>query len=336
MTEGVTASLLVIAAGLASQARSAERAWRWRVGAGIVLGAATLVRPQAVVLAPIFGLLSIGGGWRRRGAAAITVGAIAIACCLPWTARNCVRMHRCALVSVNGGWNLLIGEGSTDGGWSKIDVPPECATVWDEAGKDACFGRAAERRIAAAPGAWFWKMPAKIAMTFDYLGAAPWYLHVSSVAKVPDDAKIALAAVETIVARALLLVALARVALLEGGRRPLRIAFGVVGAVAALTLHAWIGYLLLAASLATFGKGLGRAPVVLASTAAVIVATALTHAVFFGAGRYGLVVVPFVTALAFVGSRGSVLGVAAVQAIAGSNEREESPSSKEHDPGNAR
>jgi hypothetical protein len=35
-------------------------------------------------------------------------------------------------------------------------------------------------------------------------------------------------------------------------------------------------------------------------TAAVLVATAVLHAVFFGAGRYGLVVVPFVTALAFV------------------------------------
>jgi hypothetical protein len=35
-------------------------------------------------------------------------------------------------------------------------------------------------------------------------------------------------------------------------------------------------------------------------TAAVLVATAVMHAVFFGAGRYGLVVVPFVTALAFV------------------------------------
>ena len=36
------------------------------------------------------------------------------------------------------------------------------------------------------------------------------------------------------------------------------------------------------------------------SAGAVILATALTHAVFFGSGRYGLVIVPFVTALAFV------------------------------------
>ncbi len=124
MTEGVTTSLLVIAAWLASEARTSERAWRWRAASGIVMGIATLVRPQSVVLAPLLGLLSTEAAWRGRVVAGVAVGAIAITCCLPWTARNCVRMHRCALVSVNGGWNLLIGEGSTDGGWSKIDVPP--------------------------------------------------------------------------------------------------------------------------------------------------------------------------------------------------------------------
>ena len=44
-------------------------------------------------------------------------------------------------------------------------------------------------------------------------------------------------------------------------------------------------------------------PVIVPITAAVIVTTAVTHAVFFGSGRYGLVVVPFVAALAFVRSR---------------------------------
>ena len=36
--------------------------------------------------------------------------------------------------------------------------------------------------------------------------------------------------------------------------------------------------------------------------AAVIGATAAIHAVFFGAGRYGLVVAPFVAVLAFAGA----------------------------------
>jgi hypothetical protein len=36
------------------------------------------------------------------------------------------------------------------------------------------------------------------------------------------------------------------------------------------------------------------------ATAAIVVATAMTQAVFFGSGRYGMVVVPFVAALGFV------------------------------------
>ncbi|MFX8696456.1 hypothetical protein ABTM58_20720, partial [Acinetobacter baumannii] len=73
-------------------------------------------------------------------AAAIALG-VALAVCAPWTARNCARMHRCALVSVNGGWNLLIGADlATEGGWSPIQVPDACKEVYDEAGKDACFG----------------------------------------------------------------------------------------------------------------------------------------------------------------------------------------------------
>ena len=46
---------------------------------------------------------------------------------------------------------------------------------------------------------------------------------------------------------------------------------------------------------------LARAPVVVPATAAVVLATAVVHAAFFGAGRYGLVVAPFVAALAFAG-----------------------------------
>jgi hypothetical protein len=46
-------------------------------------------------------------------------------------------------------------------------------------------------------------------------------------------------------------------------------------------------------------RSLTRAPLVLPTTAAVILATVATHAAFFGSGRYGLVVAPFVGALAF-------------------------------------
>ncbi len=158
MTEGMTAALLVIAAGHGGPgARSRTRPWPWVGGAGVAMGVATLVRPQS---------LRAGAGARRAGGSRGDGGAPreARAWRRPVTARRAglrrrrgrrataSRMHRCALVSVNGGWNLLIGAQTRTGAWEPIDVPPECATVWDEAGKDACFERARARDIAASPG----------------------------------------------------------------------------------------------------------------------------------------------------------------------------------------
>jgi len=188
MTEGVTASIVALAAFFASRARDASaledarRGHAWRFAAGVAIGIATLVRPQSIALAPALGALAFGvASWRARALGAALVTAIALVCCAPWTARNCARMDRCALVSVNGGWNLLIGVRSTSGGWAAVDpVPDECREVWSEAMKDVCFERAARAAIARDPVAWAAKAPAKLAATLDYFGAAPWYLHASN------------------------------------------------------------------------------------------------------------------------------------------------------------
>src|SRR5262249_23511001 len=139
----------------------------------------------------------------------VTALLIVIGVCLPWTARNCVRMHRCALVSVNAGWNLLIGTQTENGGWQEVDVPAECRTVWDEAEKDACFERAAKSAIARKPITWASRAPAKLRTTFDYFGAGPWYLHAANPARFSDFARVAWGIVETIVSRGLLIAALA-------------------------------------------------------------------------------------------------------------------------------
>jgi 4-amino-4-deoxy-L-arabinose transferase-like glycosyltransferase len=311
MTEGVTAGLVVIAAALAAGVRArslgdAERRrlrWGWLVAAGLVLGVATLVRPQCVALAPALGALALapGAGVKARLAGAALVASLTIATCLPWTARNCVRMQRCALVSVNGGWNLLIGAQTTTGAWAEVDVPPECRTVWDEAAKDTCFERAGRRAIAAAPGAWLAAMPRKLGVTFDYFGAAPLYLHQSNAAAFREVDKLALGAVETLVSRLLLLGALLATARLAGPRGRLRAAVAVVAAAFALSLHAWPAYLALPVLVALLGRRrVAEVPLVVPWAAVVVAVTALAHAAFFGAGRYGLVTVPLVTALAFV------------------------------------
>jgi 4-amino-4-deoxy-L-arabinose transferase-like glycosyltransferase len=304
MTEGVTASILVVAGALANAARKAQRSSRWIASAGIAMGAATLVRPQSLILAPILGALAAaaGAGARVRVARAFAVTAVALACLAPWTARNCARMHSCALVSVNGGWNLLIGAQTDRGGWEPVGVPPECATVWDEAAKDACFGRAAKRRIASRPVDWLARVPAKLAVTFDYFGAAPWYLHASNPEAFGEGAKRALGSVETIVCRLLLLVALVTGGRWRGRRPVARKVVALVGAAGAVTLHGWIGYVAIAACVAMAGRrAAAAAPMVLPAAAAIIGATAAVHSVFFGAGRYGLIVVPFVTMVAFLG-----------------------------------
>jgi hypothetical protein len=316
MTEGVTASLLVIALALAGGAREGS-SWRVRamLAAGAVMGVATLVRPQSLLLAPVFGALaghrgeSETGGidrtrWRGAALGAALVTAMALACVVPWTARNCVRMHRCALVSLNGGWNLLIGATTPDGGWQPLSVPSECATVWDEAAKDVCFRHAAIGVIARAPFAWVLRAPSKIAMTLDTLGATPWYLHESNAAAFDEHAQLALGAAEAIASRLFLLGALVTVGRLRGAWPLLRKVAAVLGAAAALTLHGWLGYVVVALGVGLTGpRAMGRAPAMVVATAAVILATVLVHAVFFGSGRYGLVVAPFIAGFAFVRPR---------------------------------
>jgi hypothetical protein len=267
------------------------------------MGLATLVRPQCLALAPVFGALAVNAraGWRSRVARAAATSAIALACVAPWTVRNCVHMHRCALVSVNGGWNLLIGATSTTGSWQPIEVPAGCATVWDEAAKDTCFEQAARRDIARDPAAWLLRAPAKLAATFDYFGAAPWYLHASNPVSFVDGAKTALGAAETVWCRVMLLMALGACARLEGARRLVWVRRLVLlaGAVGAVTVHGWIGYVAIAVAVPLIGwRALARGPVIVPCAAAVIAATACVHAAFFGGGRYGLVAAPFVAILA--------------------------------------
>jgi 4-amino-4-deoxy-L-arabinose transferase-like glycosyltransferase len=326
MTEGVTSAVLVIAASLAAAAKdpgggrdpaSAQtndrEGWPWRAALGVALGGATLIRPQSLLMAPLFGALSARGRKGRVVAAAATT-LLALASCAPWTIRNCVRMQRCALVSVNGGWNLLIGVESTTGAWSEVKVPEPCKTVWAEAQKDDCFGRAARDAIRNEPGRWFLQVPKKLAATFDYIGASPWYMHASNAEAFDERAKILHGAVETLCTRTLLLLSLLAAAQLDGERRRARWALAGTGAAFAVTLHAWVGYVTLALTLALLGRrGLARSPVLVSSTLVVVLATAATHAVFFGAGRYGLVVLPFVGALGAAGAFGLGAGPPALR-----------------------
>ncbi|NUO49567.1 MAG: hypothetical protein HOV80_11990, partial [Polyangiaceae bacterium] len=301
----VTASLLAIALYLVGRAVVSPRPYV-AIAFGLAVAAATYVRPQNILFAPLLPLASVlhGGPVRPRLRRAALVAAIATTTCLaaiaPWTLRNCDKMGMCALVSVNGGWNLHIGTNQNAGGtWAPIEVPVACRTVWDEAAKDACFGREAKSEIATHPGAWLALVPKKLWVTFEYFGAGPWYLHAANPQAFQQSVKMGFAAAEIVFHR--LLIAAAIGALLRRlaevvapGRSGLyRWGPWALGAVCAAS--AAVGTLLsgILAALVAFSprlrKNVGPA-VPLAAT--VILATAAVHAVYFGAGRYGLVVIP--------------------------------------------
>jgi hypothetical protein len=296
MTEGVTAALVAVAAWMA-----ARRSRAGIVLVGLVLGVATLVRPQSLVLAPCFGWIAVDAkafGWARARAAAAAT-AVALVACAPWTIRNCVRMHACGL-SFNAGWNLLIGAGDkATGAWAPVDVPDACRTVWDEAEKDACFGREAKRIIASAPGRWLGLVPARLAATFDYAGAPGFYLHESNPDAFDETAKVRLGVVEIAYERIAYLGALVAAALASGPRRTWRMAVAAASALFLFVMHAYVAVLGLVLTLALRGKRLVEGPTLGSATFFALIATAAVHSVFFGSGRYSMVVFPLVTALAF-------------------------------------
>jgi hypothetical protein len=317
MTEGVTASLLALAVWAVAWSRDAATRggarWAPLLVLGAVLGAATLVRPQVLLMAPAFGALAWAPfGARRAAMAAGAATVVALAVCAPWTTRNCTRLGRCALVSVNGGWNLLIGaHPDSTGSWSPVQVPEACREVWGEADKDACFSREAQRLIAGDPLRWVARAPRKLAATFDYCGAAGWYLHAAAPERFGERAKVILGAVETLVQRAMLLAALLWAGLMErrrlaggppaSGRHLAMLLLLAIGGVATLTLHAWIGYLALAVVALARGRSLWTGPVLPAAAVVTLALTLVTHAVFFGAGRYSLVVFPLLAGVAATG-----------------------------------
>nr|UXE44727.1 hypothetical protein Hi04_10k_c3120_00029 [uncultured bacterium] len=300
MTEAVAGELLVIAAALATAPRPGVAARV--VGAGVVVGIATLVRPEIVLLAPCVGALALFRAPRPRPWLAASAGALAVALvvCTPWTLRNCARLDRCAFVSANSGQNLLIGTSPLGrGGWVSLDalgVPPECRTEFGEGGKDRCFGRAALTRIAEHPLAWLALVPRKLGMTFDYGTAAAYYLSKSNPDVVGPRTTLALGAVELVAQRVVLGLGLWALARAPGPHARARRRLLPLGIVLCLLPFAWLAFLTLVALAALLGKSLFARPAAFLAVAAVL-ATGLTHALFFGAGRYALVCLPALAVL---------------------------------------
>jgi hypothetical protein len=316
MTEGIAGALLAVAAwlalpepagaapalagggGVAARSGLSPGALGRPVAAGLVLGVAVLVRPQVVLALPALALVCSGPRLRGFVLALGLVGITAAGVCAPWIARNCERMKACTL-SANAGWNLYIGaaEGAT-GSWVSVEalgIPPACRTVWDEAEKDRCFGREAVGVILRDPLRWASLVPAKLSVTFDYAGAAGWYLMASNHEAFGEEEKVVLGVVETLWQRLVVLAAILAVAR-GGATRQARVA---LASPALLLLSPWAfaAHLGLLAGMAASWRRTLSSPAALVA-AGVLLSTIVSHAVFFGAGRYSLVCFPALSALA--------------------------------------
>lgn len=303
MTEGVTSALVAMPFALAVLVRrqtTMARCGSLGILAGLTLGGVVLVRPQSLLLVPVVAWVASQSLGRLRSTVVVAlVGVGALLAVVPWTLRNERALGRAVMVSANGGWNLLIGtDPAAKGGWRALEVPEECRTVWEEAEKDACFGAVARRRIAANSWAWLMLVPSKLATTFDLGGSGPSYLSRSRPDLVPRWLVLGVGGAETVFERVALGAGLLGMGWAEGSRRRMRQVAGGVGSVFLLTPYAWVGYVALVGTIGLLGrKTLEREPL-LGIAGGVLAATVVTHAVFFGAGRYGLVVYPWVAALA--------------------------------------
>ena len=317
MTEAAAAAVLVLLASYALLLRDGARAWPWRLPLGLVGGLLVLIRPQLLPMLPLLGAVAVAVPSRSsslcalglRLAAAVQVLLVALACCAPWTLRNCAKMDGCVFVSANGGWNLLIGtlpEGrGTFAPIAGSTVPPACREVFGEAGKDRCFGQAGAERIRSAPGAWLALAPLKLGQLFNHGAVAAGYLQGSNPGLVSDSTRSVIATIETLYSRLLLLGAC--VGLLRAATGWLGRGFALLATGFTLSPWGYVAQLGLLAALLAGRPGPGRRPLLLLA-AGLLGMCVVTHIVFFGAPRYALIWSPWLSWLLVLPRQGGLEG----------------------------
>jgi 4-amino-4-deoxy-L-arabinose transferase-like glycosyltransferase len=152
------------------------------IATGLLLGAGGLVRPPALLVAPVIAVCATHRCDVRALVRAVGIIGIASASVVaPWTIRNCRSLDGCALVSVNGGSNLFIGtDPSARGGYRDLRRGEGCDGVRGEVAKDRCYMALATMRIRNAPGAWLALAPAKIEQLLGHETSPVSYLRAAT------------------------------------------------------------------------------------------------------------------------------------------------------------
>jgi 4-amino-4-deoxy-L-arabinose transferase-like glycosyltransferase len=190
MTELLSAAILLTTIEFALRYYDSGGRLRYAVVCGLLLGYGGLVRPPALLIAPIIAWVMTPSPSQKTGhlprllARAKSMLVVGLACCavvLPWTARNCRQLDGCALVSLNGGSNLWIGaDPDAHGTYRDLRIGEACLRVRGEVSKDRCFGRLAIERIKSAPFRWISLAPLKLAHLLGYESSPVSYLRAAT------------------------------------------------------------------------------------------------------------------------------------------------------------
>jgi 4-amino-4-deoxy-L-arabinose transferase-like glycosyltransferase len=288
MTELVSAALLCLAMMSAIRYSDTGR-WRWAIVTGLLLGYGGLVRPPALLIAPVVAVLAAPRSQPRLVAtirALVLVGIASCAVVLPWTARNCRQLDGCALVSLNGGSNLWIGaDPAAMGTYRDLRIGEACLRVRGEVAKDRCFGRLAMDRIKEHPLQWLALAPLKIGHLLGYESTPVSYLRAATRQRAFAQSSTAMYSLLTAYHWVILALAIA--------------------SVASMKRHQ------LTAAVEPSQRSAAALTVVL--SVAVVLALIAVHVVFFGVDRYHFVFIPLLCMLAGGAFRKTASGPAATQ-----------------------
>lgn len=161
------------------------RGWLALVGAGLLLGAATLVKAQTLVVVPLIlgiAVLRAPQFWPAvRGAIGkgVLLGLLAAQTIAPWTVRNSQVLGETVFVSTNGGVTLLTGN-NTNANGTYVESDPVYQALFarrlgmSESAYDAEAKRLGMEWIKANPGQFAMLMPLKFARLWGPDGEAQW------------------------------------------------------------------------------------------------------------------------------------------------------------------
>ncbi|WP_170064731.1 ArnT family glycosyltransferase [Caldimonas caldifontis] len=162
-------ALLTVAALDAWTARSGS-AWRRGVLAGLLLGMAALVRPQALLLPGVYGLALVLSSPNPRQVlglqlrTALMSGLVMAVLIAPWAWRNYQLYDEFVLISTNGGITLWMGNTPGTGG-SHMNVPASIAELPDNE-QARVLGAMAREYILADPAAFAMRAVRKVFLLY--------------------------------------------------------------------------------------------------------------------------------------------------------------------------